>query len=123
MRSIPNALVVLFVSVLMAGCGEPSDLVTAGEDSDYAVVVTPSTARLEEVGATQAFTAAVFSNGLPVDVDPQWSSADFTVVTVGTDGVAVARGAGQTFVIASVENAADSAVVTVDFVSTGAPSS
>ena len=111
-RSIPSALLTLAATMLPTGCGEPSDLVTAGE-SQYSVVVTPSTARLEEIGATQAFAASVLANGLPVDVEPEWSSADFTVVTPWL------RGSGRPFVIASVEEEADSAIVSGHFVSTG----
>lgn len=115
--------VCLAAALAVAGaCGDGGAqlVVPAGGDGDPVVdsiAVEPSTARLEEVGALQPFAATAFdASGDTVEVEVAWSSGDVGVATLTQDGVATARGPGQTDVTASVGGVSGRAVLTVALV-------
>lgn len=82
------------------------------------VDVGPSTATLDSLGDTTDFAVkSADANRHPVeDVTYAWSSSAEGVATVNDSGVATARGAGETDIIATADpgGAADTAVLTVD---------
>lgn len=77
--------------------------------------VSPGEASLAAVGDTQRFEAAAEDrNGHPVErARVSWSSLDTAVAAVDADGVAVAREAGETGIVAAAGTAADTATLTV----------
>jgi alpha-tubulin suppressor-like RCC1 family protein/uncharacterized protein YjdB len=79
------------------------------------VQVTPGSAGLSTVGATQQFVAvAKDSGGATVPgVRFVWQSSDQQVATVDTNGVALSKGAGQSFITAAGRGIPGNAVLTV----------
>lgn len=77
--------------------------------------VSPAEASLEAAGDTQRFEAEPEDrNGHPVERAPvSWSSLDTAEAAVDTAGVAVAREAGETGIVAAAVSAADTAALTV----------
>lgn len=118
-RSLP-ALAVAALVIFGAACGGDSDgtfVLAPGEGSEQvdSIAVSPLTARLEEVGLTQPFTATAFdaSGAVLTGVDLDWSSEDPGVASVDQDGVATARGPGQVDIRASAGDVTGRAVLTV----------
>ncbi len=112
-------LVGVLVAVLWtSACGDSSTFAVGDEEAPDSVIVSPETGRLEEIGASREFTVVAYEGDQPLsDPDVTWISTDFSVATVSSAGVAVAQGAGQTFIVATVAEVADSATLSVDFVS------
>lgn len=81
-----------------------------------AVSVTPGTATLTTVGATQQFTAeATDANGNVVQgITFLWQSSDQRVATVDTAGIATAKGSGEATITAAARGVPGNAVLTVD---------
>lgn len=99
--------------------GTPLAVPVDGEDPAAvdSIAVEPATARLEEIGALQPFTATAFdAAGDTVAAEVTWSSADVAVATMTQDGVATATGPGQTDITASVGDVSGRAVLTVALV-------
>lgn len=100
----------------IGACDEPTKVAVGDDEGADSVVVSPSTAILDEPGQTRQFTATAYEDEQPLPApDVTWASTDFAVATVGQDGVAVAQGTGETFIVAAVDEAADSATLSVDF--------
>lgn len=80
------------------------------------VAVSPQSATLTTVGATQEFSAsAMDANGNPVEGAVfVWDSEDPTVATVDRDGAATSRGPGQTAVSATAQDVPAFAALTVN---------
>lgn len=97
-------------ALALSGC----DAIT-GSPEPASVTITPASATLHELGATQSFTAEVLDedgnrlNGEPVT----WSTSSSAVATV-SDGLVTAAGMGSTTVQATAGNASGSASVVVE---------
>lgn len=115
MLSMPRLLVVAFafvpLVVLAYGCkgsSEPSRVATT-------LVVTPGSASLTAIGATQQFTAVVkdqFGDTL-VNASVTWSSSPAGVATVSAAGLVTATGNGTAQITATSGTATGSVTVTV----------
>jgi hypothetical protein len=99
----------------MGGVGEMALGAVPQGAAVASVSVSPSSATLTVIGQAQQFTAtASDSAGSPVaGITFTWSSADTTVVTVDTTGVAHAVGNGTAGVSATAEGVSGTATVTV----------
>jgi phosphosulfolactate synthase (CoM biosynthesis protein A) len=86
------------------------------------IVVTPASATLTSIGATQQYTAQAFdAGGQPISgVTFAWSSTSASVATVdAANGIATAVGNGTTTIEATVGGVTGSATLTVDLSGTG----
>jgi hypothetical protein len=96
---------------------EPIVVPVDGPEAVDSIAVEPSTARLQDIGATRPFVATAFdAAGDTVAVDVAWASEDVGVATIGPDGVATATGAGVTDILASAGGATGRASLTVALV-------
>jgi hypothetical protein len=104
----------------LAACDEGRERIVVPVDGAEAVdsiAVEPSSARIQDVGATQPFVATAFdAAGDTVQAQVAWQSEDVGVATIGPDGVATATGAGQTDILASAGDATGRASLTVALV-------
>lgn len=99
-------------AVSLMGCeDDPTDPI--GEPAT--VEVTPDTANLTEIGATEQLSAAVRDGAgdLIEDAVVTWSSADETVAVVSADGAVTSVGVGETTVTATSGEASGTATVLV----------
>lgn len=117
-RLLPG--VCLAAALLGVGaCGDGGDELFVPIDGEEPVLdsiaVEPLTARLDEVGETQAFAATGFTaTGDSLAVDVTWSTEDAGVATIDQEGVATARGPGQTDVLATSGDVTGRAVLSVE---------
>lgn len=106
---------------VMAGIGSSSSssdlpMQYIGRNTSFSIDVTPDSAELGPVGATQSFSAeARDSDGNPLSgFSYTWTSSAPTVATVDSaSGLATAVGPGQSIITATAGNVADSAVLIV----------
>lgn len=86
-----------------------------GRPMPTTVIVRPSTASFEVVGATLQLTAEVRDqrNQIMTDVDVSWSSGDAAVASVDTTGLITARGQGMVRIYATASTVTGSMVITV----------
>jgi len=107
----------LLVVTLLGACSDSGTVVRASglDDSDVdSVVVTPATARLDDVGEVQTFVATPLNAaGDTLSVTVAWSSSDVAVATLDQSGDATARGPGQVDVTAQAGGVTGTAVLTV----------
>lgn len=108
--------VFLTMVVALAGCGDDDGGPTSPAEQVASVTVTPSTATVEALDATQQFDAeAQDADGNVVsDVDISWSSSDDGVATVDDAGLATAVGNGSATITATAGGESGTADLTVD---------
>jgi uncharacterized protein YjdB len=101
------------ITAFANGASDAADLVVAQQVST--VQVTPETANLEAVGATQQFGAEArdANDNLVSDVPILWLSSDHNVATVDADGLATATGAGSAAITAAAHGIPGTAMLTV----------
>lgn len=109
-RSAPTSLLALLLVLGVAACSEESTVPRV-----VSVEVTPSAATVQELGATQQFSArALDGDGQPVTGQPvAWSSDDPAVASVSSAGLATALGTGVTTIRAEVDGVTGSGLLTV----------
>ena len=93
------------------------DLGGGGGSGIASIVVSPPSATLSALGATQQYTAQAFdAGGQPVSgVTLVWTSGDGTVATIdASSGLATATGEGTTTITAAAGGVTGSATLTVD---------
>lgn len=122
---LPSALFV--AACLLAACGGGDQTPTEppseppSEPTLSTIDVTPDSATLDSIGATQQFEAtANDQNGNTMSrVTFTWSSSDTTVATVDSTGLAEARQEGEVAITAQAEGIADTADLAVETTSSG----
>lgn len=102
---------------LAAACGGDGGPPTGTEEEARVTTVTvsPSSATLEALDATQEFSAeALDQDGDSMPASFSWSSDDESVATVTSDGTATAAGNGSATIEATASGVTGSATLTVD---------
>ena len=113
------AVIALLVpSIFLIGCSDDDDdPMSPGDPSDPTVttiVVAPDSVVFNNVGEDLQFDADTFDqNGAPIDAEVDWDTSNPNVVTVDSDGNALATGLGCAQVYAISGTVIDSAEVTV----------
>lgn len=114
-----SSAVLLFAgfSFLLVACGGGGDSPTGSGDEAQVTTVTvsPSSATLEALDATQSFSAeALDQDGDPMSASFSWSSSDEAVATVSSSGQATAVGNGTATIEATASGVTGSASLTVE---------
>lgn len=104
------------ISASVSGSGVSGSARMAVIQQVSTVSVSPGTATLTTVGATQQFTAtAVDANDNPVEgVQFVWASENHAVATVDSDGLASATGSGSATITATAQDIPGHAALTVN---------
>ncbi len=123
-RALPALATVALLAAAAGACGGDGGgafLLAPGDGAERvdSIAVAPLTARLDDVGLTQPFTATAFdaSGAVVSDVQVSWSSGDPGVATVDQSGVATSRGPGQVDIVAQAGDVSGRAVLSVALVS------
>ncbi len=115
---VPAAVLASALALLTAGCLGDDNTGPEPEPRLASVEVTPDSAELSAIGATQQYTAEAldqFGDPFP-DVEIQWSSEDPSIVEVDSTGLATARDSGRALVQATADGLGDVGVARVTFV-------
>lgn len=111
-KQLEAALVVLLPPLVLAACGSGSE---PEEPRPAAITITPASATLIYLGATERFTARITDqNGDPFDGEVTWSSSDGSVFGVSPAGVVGATGNGAGKLTASIGEVSATADVFVE---------
>jgi uncharacterized protein YjdB len=101
----------LFLAIILSGCGGKNGLIGGGQNVQLkSIALTPSNPTLAltvapDPPATAQFVAiGTYSVGNPQDITKQvaWLSADQTVATTDSNGIATAVGSGRTIITAQM---------------------
>ena len=114
-----SACLTALATLLLVGCGERGPRIVVLADTEPPtvtdVLVFPEQVTLFALGDTVRFTAAPLDSlGNVVDnVTVVWASLDVGIASIASDGLALARGQGQTVVTATVDDVVGRAFLAV----------
>lgn len=119
LRPLAGLTLMALATLLLVGCGERGPRIVVLADTEppavAEVVVFPSPVTLFALGDTVRFTATPLDSlGAVIDdVTVVWASLDVGIASITSDGLALARGQGQTVITATAEDVVGRAFLAV----------